>query len=120
MRKLLFGVFDLDRHKPSCTATEDGKSLEILDEERRGVVLLKALISFAANHEADLRPCFPICESPGFPEWGLFEFLTKFGYTENLNYWFCHIASFMMNNISSVKLSLILKHAHELYFCGHF
>ena len=32
-------VSDLVRHKPGCTATEDGLRLEILDLERRGIVL---------------------------------------------------------------------------------
>ena len=29
---------DQDRHKPGCTVKEDGKRLEILDLERRGIV----------------------------------------------------------------------------------
>ena len=32
-------VSDLVRHKPGCTATEDGLRLEILDLESRGIVL---------------------------------------------------------------------------------
>ena len=32
-------VSDLVRHKPGCTATEDGLRLEISDLERRGIVL---------------------------------------------------------------------------------
>ena len=32
-------VSDLVRHKPGCTATEDGQRLEISDLERRGIVL---------------------------------------------------------------------------------
>ena len=32
-------VSDLVRHKPGCTATEDGKRLEISDLESRGIVL---------------------------------------------------------------------------------
>ena len=39
MRKPVFGVSDLVRHKPVCTAKEDGYRLEILDLESRGVVL---------------------------------------------------------------------------------
>ena len=31
--------FDQVRHKPACTVTEDGKRLEILDFESRGIVL---------------------------------------------------------------------------------
>ena len=30
---------DQVRHKPGCTVTEDGKRLEILDIESRGIVL---------------------------------------------------------------------------------
>ena len=32
-------VSDLIRHKPGCTATEDGSRLEISDLESRGIVL---------------------------------------------------------------------------------
>ena len=32
-------VSDLVRHKPGCTATEDGQRLEISDLESRGIVL---------------------------------------------------------------------------------
>ena len=32
-------VSDLVRHKPGCTATEDGERLEISDLESRGIVL---------------------------------------------------------------------------------
>ena len=32
-------VSDLVRHKPGCTATEDGKRLENSDLESRGIVL---------------------------------------------------------------------------------
>ena len=32
-------VSDLVRHKPGCTATEDGQRLELSDLERRGIVL---------------------------------------------------------------------------------
>ena len=31
--------YDPVRHKPGCTVTGDGKRLEILDLERRGIVL---------------------------------------------------------------------------------
>ena len=45
---------DQVQHKPSCTVTEDGKRLEILDLESRRTVLClvaktKALISFAVT-----------------------------------------------------------------------
>ena len=39
LRKPVFGVFDQVRHKPGCTATEDGKRLEISDLGSRGIVL---------------------------------------------------------------------------------
>ena len=32
-------VSNMLRHKPGCTVTEDGQRLEILDLERRGIVL---------------------------------------------------------------------------------
>ena len=37
--KTVFGVSDQVRHKPGCTATEDGKRLESLDLGRREIVL---------------------------------------------------------------------------------
>ena len=39
VRKLVFGGSDQVQDKPGCTATEDGKSLEISDLDRRGIVL---------------------------------------------------------------------------------
>ena len=39
MRKPVFGVSDLVRHKPSCTETEDGWRLEISYLGRREIVL---------------------------------------------------------------------------------
>ena len=39
VRKPVFGVFDQVRHKPGCTATEDGWKLQISDLERRGIVV---------------------------------------------------------------------------------
>ena len=51
MRKLVFGGFDLVRHKPDCSATEDGKRLEILYLGSGGIVRAKtkALISFVTT-----------------------------------------------------------------------
>ena len=53
VRKLVFGVSDRIRHKPGCTATEDGQRLEIPYLGSRGIVLsvvkTKALISFAVT-----------------------------------------------------------------------
>ena len=52
LRKPVFGVSDLVRHKPGCTATEDAYRLEISDLGSRGihgtfrVAKTKALISF--------------------------------------------------------------------------
>ena len=39
LRKPVFGVSDQVPHKPDCTTTEDGESLEISDLESRGIVL---------------------------------------------------------------------------------
>ena len=39
VRKPVFGVSDHVRHKPGCTATEDGYRLEISDLDRRGIAL---------------------------------------------------------------------------------
>ena len=41
VRKPVFGVSDQVRHKPGCTATEDGYRHEISDLESRGIVLSK-------------------------------------------------------------------------------
>ena len=65
MRKPVFGVFDQVRYKPGCTATEDGKRLEISDLESRGMFYLgsenKGADQLRGNREADLRLCFRIC-----------------------------------------------------------
>ena len=37
VRKPVFGVSDQVRYKPGCTATEDGRKLEISDIGRRGI-----------------------------------------------------------------------------------
>ena len=39
MRKPVFGVSDQVQRKPGCTATEDGKRLEISDLGSREIVL---------------------------------------------------------------------------------
>ena len=39
MRKSVFGVSDLVRHKPGCAVTEDGYKLEISDLDRSEIVL---------------------------------------------------------------------------------
>ena len=77
MRKPVFGVFDLVRHKAGCTATEDGQRLEIPDLDRRGIALLlaktKALIS-----TADLRPHFRICKKQFSHDAAQFFFLLNY------------------------------------------
>ena len=55
MRKPVFGVSEVVRHKPGCAVTADGQRLENSDLESRGIVLsvyianTKALISFAVT-----------------------------------------------------------------------
>ena len=44
MRKPVFGVSDQVPHKLGCTATKDGKRLEISDLGSRGIVLSVKLI----------------------------------------------------------------------------
>ena len=39
-RKLVFGVSDQVQHKLVYAVTEDGYRLEILDKERRGIVVI--------------------------------------------------------------------------------
>ena len=39
VRKPVFRVSDLIRHKPGCAVTEDGERLEISDLESRGIVV---------------------------------------------------------------------------------
>ena len=62
-------VSDLVRHKPGCTATEDGLRLEISDLESRGIVLSnlcsenKGADQLHGYREADLRLCFRICQT---------------------------------------------------------
>ena len=49
LKKTVFVVSDQVRHKPCCTASEDGQSLEILDLGSRGMAETKALISCAVT-----------------------------------------------------------------------
>ena len=51
MRKPVFGVFDLVRHKPGCTVTCN---------KNKGADQLRG------HREADLRLCFRICKKPVF------------------------------------------------------
>ena len=57
------------RHIPACTVTQDGKRLEILDLESRGIVL--SMLRKQRRCEADLRLCFRICRVLVFPLGGL-------------------------------------------------
>ena len=69
MRKPAFGVSDQVRHKPGCAITEYGKRLEILDLDRRGIVLCsknKGADQLPSYREADLRLCFRIFKKPVF------------------------------------------------------
>ena len=85
VRKPVFGVSDLVRHKPGCTITEEicrGLKFRIKKVEGLNctiyVAKTKALISCAVTanlitgyresdyREADLRLCFPICRKPVF------------------------------------------------------
>ena len=61
-------VSDLVRHKPGCTASEDGKRLEISNLESRGIVYIlcsenKSADQLRGYREADLRLCFRICKT---------------------------------------------------------
>ena len=69
MRKMVFGVSDQVRHKPGCTAIQDGWRLEISDLDRGGIVLSVYIYSenkgadqLRGHREADLRLCFRICK----------------------------------------------------------
>ena len=67
--KPVFGVSDQVRHKPSCATTENGKRFEILDLDRRGIVLYsenKGADKLRAYRTADLRLCFRICKKQVF------------------------------------------------------
>ena len=60
-------VSDLVRHKPGCTATEDGQRLRISDlESRRGLYYLcsenKGAGQLRGHREADLHLCCRICK----------------------------------------------------------
>ena len=76
MRKQVFGVSDQIHHKPGCTATEDGKRLEISDLESIGIVLYylcsenKGADQLRGYPEADLCLCFRICKNPVFSRRG--------------------------------------------------
>ena len=59
-------VSDLVRHKPGCTATEDGLWLEISDLESRSYNICsenKGADQLHSYCQADLRLCFRICKT---------------------------------------------------------
>ena len=71
MRKPVFGVSDQVRHKPGCTATEDGRGLEILALGSRGIVIIyvgenKGAVQLCSYRGVDLRLCFRICKKQVF------------------------------------------------------
>ena len=78
-------VSNLVRHKPGCTATEDGYRLDISDFESRGIVLCsenKDADQLHGYREADLRLYFRICKMLVFSQrgsncWSLLEANSK-------------------------------------------
>ena len=68
--KTCLRVSDQVRHKPVCTATEDGQRLEISDVGSKGLYYPysknKGADQLRGNREADLRLCFRICKKAGF------------------------------------------------------
>ena len=69
MRKPVFGVSVQVQNKPGCTATENGKKLEILDLESRRIVLCsekKGADQLCNYCTADLHLCFCICKKQVF------------------------------------------------------
>ena len=81
VRKPVFGVSDQVRHKPVCTVTEDGQSIEISYLGSREIVLyiyvakLKALISFAVTAKLISAFVFTLCKKPVFSQPGSYFFL---------------------------------------------
>ena len=71
-RKPVFGASNQVRHKPGCTATEDGWRLEISYLGRRGIALSaqRNQRRRLAYREADLRPCSRVCEKPALSRHG--------------------------------------------------
>ena len=82
VRKPVFGVSDQVRHKPGCTATQDGMRLEIPDLGSGGIVLCsenKDADQLRGYREADLRLCFRIRKKPVFTRHGSYSmFLTRY------------------------------------------
>ena len=77
VRKLVFGVFDQVPHKPGCTATEDGKRLEISDLDRKELHYPcgenKGADQLRGYLEADPRLCFRINKKPVFSRRGSYD-----------------------------------------------
>ena len=71
-RKPVFGASDQVRHKPGCTATEDGWRLEISYLGRRGIVLSaqRKQRRRSAYRKADLRPYSRVCKKPALSRRG--------------------------------------------------
>ena len=66
VRKPVFGVSNQVTHKSGCTATQDGKRLEISYLGNRGIVLCsknKGADQLRGYCEADLRFSFHICKT---------------------------------------------------------
>ena len=70
LRKPVFGVSDQVRHKPDCTATEDGQRLGIVEELYYPYSENKGADQLRGYREADLRLCFRICKKPVFSQRG--------------------------------------------------
>ena len=71
-RKPVFGASDQVRHKPGCTASEDGWRLEISYLGRRGIVVSaqRKQRRRSAYREAYLRPCPRVCKKPALSRRG--------------------------------------------------
>ena len=74
-------VSEQGRHKPTCTSTEAGQKLEILDLSRREIALSssenKFIDQLRSYWETDLRLCFCLCRLLVFPCGGSMLFCKK-------------------------------------------
>ena len=70
MRKPVFGVSDLIRHKPGLAATEGGTGFKFRIKELEGLYNLcsenKGADQLRSYRKADLRLCFRIKQKAGF------------------------------------------------------
>ena len=70
VRKPIVGVSDQVRHKPGCTATEDGRYLNFRIWKAGGLYYSsgenKGADQLRGHREADLRLCFRVCKNPVF------------------------------------------------------